>query len=230
MINFDEIANILKIKINDQKYFLSALTHRSYLNENKAEKIEHNERLEFLGDAVLELVVTEYLYNNYSEPEGVLTNWRSALVNGKMLSEIAENLDLSQHLRTSRGESLVNSKSRQYLLANTFEAIIGAIYLDSGYETAKKFITDNLIIKLNQIIKGGLYLDAKSKLQEYTQEKHSITPKYQIITEEGPDHNKIFTSAVYLKDKEIGRGEGSSKQLSEISAAKNALEKIQEEA
>lgn len=225
-MTLNELAQKIDITINNEGIYQCAFTHRSYLNENRGEKIEHNERLEFLGDAVLELVVTEHLYHSYSDPEGVLTAWRSALVNGKMLSSVAAELELDQLLRLSRGESMANTKSRQYILANTFEALIGAIYLDSGYVPAQKFIQKYLIVHLTQILADGTHIDAKSKLQEETQEKRSITPSYRVLSEEGPDHNKVFTSGVYLDSELIGQGTGASKQLSEQAAAADALTKL----
>lgn len=226
MINKQSLEKVLGFSILNEELFDVAFTHRSFLNENRTVALEHNERMEFLGDAVLELVVTEYLYKNYQESEGILTNWRSALVNGKMLSSIATELDFEPLLKMSKGEAKSIEKSRRYILANAFEAFIGAIYLDSGYENVKKFIGDNLITKLDQIIKEELYIDSKSKLQEIMQEKHSITPVYQLVSESGPDHNKEFICAVYVGQKKLAEGIGSSKQRAEQNAALNALELI----
>ncbi len=226
MINKQSLEKVLGFSILNEELFDVAFTHRSFLNENRTVALEHNERMEFLGDAVLELVVTEYLYKNYQESEGILTNWRSALVNGKMLSSIATELDFEPLLKMSKGEAKSIEKSRRYILANAFEAFIGAIYLDSGYENVKKFIEDNLITKLDQIIKEELYIDSKSKLQEIMQEKHSITPVYQLVSESGPDHNKEFICAVYVGQKKLAEGIGSSKQRAEQNAALNALELI----
>lgn len=209
----------------DNKDFLKlAFTHRSYLNENKRIK-EHNERLEFLGDAVLELAVTEHLYKNYKNPEGELTNWRSALVKTETISETAKELGYEEHLKLSKGESKSTGRARQLILANTFEAVIGAIYLDQGFEKARKFIEEKLIVKLPKILETKAYIDAKSNFQELAQEKEGITPVYKVLSEEGPDHEKIFTMGVYLGEKQIGKGTGPSKQSAEQAAAGDALAK-----
>lgn len=203
----------------------TALVHRSFLNESSNFK-EHNERLEFLGDAVLELVVTEYLYNNFSEPEGVLTNWRSALVRGKSLTKTASKINLNSYILTSRGEKKSSPKAQEQMAANAFEALIGALYLDGGYDAAKDFIHNNVIINLEKIIKEKLYIDSKSRLQEIAQETFKITPTYKIVHEEGPDHNKTFECAVYIGEKEMARGTGQSKSIAEQEAAKLALEEL----
>lgn len=209
----------------DNKDFLKlAFTHRSYLNENKRIK-EHNERLEFLGDAVLELAVTEHLYKNYKNPEGELTNWRSALVKTETISETAKELGYEEHLKLSKGESKSTGRARQLILANTFEAVVGAIYLDQGFEVARKFIEEKLIVKLPKILETKAYIDAKSSFQELAQEKEGITPVYKVLSEEGPDHEKIFTMGVYLEEKQIGKGTGPSKQSAEQAAAGDALGK-----
>lgn len=200
-----------------------AFIHRSYLNENRMVK-EHNERLEFLGDAVLELVVTEYLYRNYKEPEGVLTNWRSALVKTETISQVARELGLEEHLKLSRGEAKSVGRARQLILANCFEALVGAIYLDRGLDRVRGFIEKNLIIKLPNIIETKAYIDAKSRFQEIAQEREGITPSYKLLSEEGPDHEKLFTMGVYLNSRLMGQGSGPSKQLAEQEAAKNALQ------
>jgi ribonuclease-3 len=197
--------------------------HRSYINEHKDFKLDHNERLEFLGDAVLELVVTEYLYLKYSDPEGVLTNWRSALVKGDSLSNLASKLNMQDYLLLSKGESKSEGKGRKIILANSFEALLGAIYLDKGYDIVKKFICKKLVINLPEIIENQLYIDSKSKLQEVIQEKISITPKYNLLKEYGPDHSKKFVMGVYIDDKLIGQGEGNSKQDAEQKAALDAI-------
>jgi len=216
-----------KIKINFSNIELlkQAFVHRSYLNENPSFKLDHNERLEFLGDAVLELVVTEYLYNNLPNPEGELTNLRSALVKGKMLSDIADRLKLNDYLYLSKGESKSGGKARQIILANAFEALIGAIYLDQGYDKTKVFIEKNVIYHLSEIIDQKLYLDPKSHLQELSQAELSVTPSYKVISEEGPDHNKTFIMGCYINDKKIGEGGGASKQTAEAAAAHAVLEK-----
>lgn len=203
--------------------------HRSYLNENSGFDLDNNERLEFLGDAVLELVVTEYLYIKYKNPEGELTNWRSALVKGTMLAEIANKIGINDLMYLSRGESKSIGKARQLILANAFEALIGAIYLDGGYKPAKKFIENNLIIYLKEILENRLYKDSKSLFQELSQEKDGITPQYKVISEIGPDHAKKFTVGVYLGEAMEGNGMGSSKQEAEQMAAQDALKKYEDD-
>lgn len=201
------------------------MVHRSYLNEHPDFPLGHNERLEFLGDAVLELIVTEYLYRKYDNPEGDLTNWRASLVNSKMLSEIAQQLDINGHLYLSRGEEKdANSKARQYILANAFEALIGAIYLDQGWDTAKQFITDNLLTRLEAILEHKQYVDPKSKFQEASQERHGITPSYKVLEESGPDHAKRFAVGLYIGSEHVATGEGMSKQEAQVDAAQKALE------
>lgn len=222
-ITSSDIEHITGHKPNNMELYISAFTHRSYLNENRNFALPHNERLEFLGDAVLELISTEYLYKNYDHPEGELTNFRSALVNYKMLSEIAARLNFEKFLLMSRGEAKDTGRARQVILANAIEAFIGAVYLDLGYEAATQFIVKEVLVELPMIISGGTYMDPKSKLQELVQEKHGITPTYGVVSESGPDHDKIFIVAAYMKDKEIGRGQGPSKQEGEVSAAENAL-------
>lgn len=187
----------------------------------------HNERLEFLGDAVLELCATEYLYRNYSHPEGELTNFRSALVNYKMLSDIAKRLGFERFLLMSRGEAKDTGRARQVILANCIEAVIGAMYLDGGYQTCTNFIGREILFELNNIIEGGTYMDPKSRLQEIVQEKSGITPHYGVISETGPDHNKTFVVAAFVGTEEVGRGIGPSKQEAEIAAAENALKNNQ---
>jgi ribonuclease III len=203
-----------------------ALVHRSYLNEHSDFYLNHNERLEFLGDAVLELIVTEFLYNKYpKEQEGELTNWRASLVNAKMLAVIAEELSIEENLLLSRGEAKdKNSKARQFILADAVEAVIGAIFLDQGLEKAAKFITEKIISKLDYILKNELYFDPKSKFQEMAQEKFGITPHYRVLKEEGPDHAKIFDIGLYIAEELVAMGHGSSKQEAEVEAAKNGLE------
>lgn len=225
MNNFEVLEKKLGIKFKNKKLLEQAFTHRSYLNENPGLKLEHNERLEFLGDAVIELVVTEDLFKEYPEKaEGDLTNWRAALVNAKMLSGIAEELGFNEFLLLSRGESKELGKARAYILANTFEAFLGAVYLDSGYKACDEFIKKHLLNRLPDIIQEGSYKDAKSKFQEEAQEKVSVTPSYNVIKESGPDHNKKFIVGVYLKEELVAKGEGSSKREAEEAAAKLALE------
>lgn len=225
MKDFDKLEDKLGIKFKNKDFLIQAFVHRSYINEKPDFHLEHNERLEFLGDAVLELVVTEYLYKEYPlQPEGALTNWRAALVNAKMLSEVARELGFNEFLLLSKGESKETGKARYYILANTFEAFIGSVYLDQDYKSVKIFIEKNLIKKLPEIIEKGLYKDAKSLFQEESQERAGITPTYKVLDESGPDHEKQFVIGIFLGDELIARGEGSSKQEAEEEAAKKALE------
>lgn len=219
-----DFAKKIKIKFNDIKFLQEALTHRSYLNENRGYKLDHNERLEFLGDAVLELAVTNYLYKNYPNPEGDLTSWRAALVNGEMLAKVASSLGVEKYLLMSKGEAKDTGRARQYLLANAMEAIIGAIYLDQGYAPAEKFILKNIVINLEKVLKEKSYMDSKSYFQEMAQEHVKITPAYKVMKEWGPDHDKHFIVGVYLDEKLIAEGEGVSKQDAQREAAKNGLE------
>ena len=224
MENFPKLEKKLNIKFKNKDLLVQAFCHRSYLNENPDFKLENNERLEFLGDAVLELIVTEYLFEKYpKKSEGVLTNWRAALVNAKMLSDVAREMDFSDFLLLSRGETKELGKARQYILANTFEALIGSIYLDLGYKTCRELIKKYLISRLPEIIKKGLFRDAKSCFQEEAQERVSITPTYKVLKEWGPDHARHFIIGVFLNSELAGQGEGSSKQEAEDEAAKNAL-------
>jgi ribonuclease-3 len=217
------LEEILGLKINNTDIYLSAFTHRSYLNENRSFALPHNERLEFLGDAVLELAATEYLYKNYAHPEGELTNFRSALVNYKMLSSIASRLGFEKFLLMSRGEAKDMGRARQVILANCIEAVLGAMYLDGGYQETTNFIAREILVELDNVISGGSYVDPKSKLQEMVQEKKGITPTYAVISETGPDHNKLFVVGAFVGKDEVGKGEGPSKQEAELSAAENAL-------
>ncbi len=223
---FEKLEGELNLSFNDKNLLIQAFCHRSYLNEHPDFDLGQNERLEFLGDAVLELVVTEHLFHNYPEkPEGDLTNWRAALVNTKMIASVAKRLGLGKYLLLSNGEKRERGKAKQYMLADTFEALIGAIYLDGGYRDAQKFIKDNLLIELPKIISLELFKDPKSELQEIAQEKVGITPTYEIIEESGPDHDKKFKMGVFLEEKKIGEGEGGSKKEAEEAAAKEALKK-----
>jgi len=219
-----KIEKNLGLKFKNKDLFKQAFVHRSYLNEHPDFELDQNERLEFLGDAVLELVVTENLYLNYSNPEGELTNWRAALVNAKILSGIAKNLGMEEYLFLSHGEQKDTGKARQYILANTIEAVIGSIYLDGGWDKAKTFIDKFILIHLPEILDKKLYMDPKSHFQEMAQEKVGVTPTYQVLGESGPDHSKTFEIGVYLKDVLVGKGTGSSKQEAQESAAQNALE------
>lgn len=211
------------IKFKNKNLLQQAFVHRSYLNEHPDFPLSHNERLEFLGDAVLELAVTEYLYKNYPNPEGELTAFRSALVKGKRLSFIARKLGIEELLLLSRGEQKSTGKARDLILANAFEALIGAIYLDKGYPIVKKFLEKNLIIYLPEILEKKLYLDAKSYFQELAQEKTGITPVYKVLSESGPDHAKVFEVGVYLNEQLVGKGKGYSKQEAQQNAAEEAL-------
>lgn len=226
----DLAKDTLGIVFKDPGLFITALTHRSYLNEHRSTVKEHNERLEFLGDAVLELVVTEYLYLNYSEPEGILTNWRSALVRTESISAAANNLGFEPYLRLSRGEKRGTDRARAQILANCFEAVVGAVYLDQGYEAAKKLITDNILSTFEKILETGSWMDPKSRLQELAQSSLGYTPSYKVMDEVGPDHDKVFTVGVYVDTKLYGKGSGPSKQSAQQAAAEKALVKLQKTA
>lgn len=227
-IDLTKLQKRLGVKFKDDSLLKQALVHRSYLNEHPDFKMGHNERLEFLGDAVLEIVVTEYLYLSFVDtPEGDLTNWRASLVNAKMLYEVASELGIENCLYLSKGESRdKNKKSRQFILANAVEAIIGAMYLDQGIGVAKKFILKNVISKLDDILRNQTYLDPKSTFQEKAQEHKGITPHYEILDEQGPDHAKIFTVGLYLGEEMVASGKGSSKQEAQVDAAANGLKKM----
>lgn len=210
----------------DRGLLEQVFTHRSYVNEHKSLELSHNERLEFLGDAVLELVSTEFLYRTYPNPEGELTTWRSALVKGEMLSEVARELGFSDLLRLSRGEARSGGREKGYLLANAFEAFLGALYLEAGYERCQSFLTDVLLNRLPAILENALFIDPKSRLQEILQDSHGATPTYEIVSEEGPDHAKIFTAALKVQGTTLGLGTGSSKQAAQVDAARAVLEEI----
>jgi len=223
--NLSALEKKIKIEFNDKDLLKQALVHRSYLNENPGFNLKDNERLEFLGDAVLEMVVTEYLYENYPNPEGELTNWRASLVNSKMLAKVANELKLNNDLFLSKGESKDTGRARQYISANALEALIGAIYLDQGYKESYKFIKREIIKELPKIIKNKLYHDPKSLFQEKAQDKTGITPSYEVIKEWGPDHAKNFIVGVYLEKELIAEGQGISKQEAQEKAAANGLKK-----
>lgn len=224
MSTIKDFQTKLGVTFSDISLLEQALTHRSYLNENREESNGHNERLEFLGDAVLELATTDRLYRKYpSAPEGELTAYRAALVNTLSLASISEELGLNDYIRLSKGESRDVGRARQFILANAVEAIIGALYLDKGYSVAEKFVATYFYPKLDEIIEKRLWQDAKSLFQEKAQEKVSITPEYNVVSEEGPDHDKTFTIAAFLGDLEIARGTGLSKQEAEQSAARAGL-------
>lgn len=210
---------------SDLELLITAFTHRSYLNEHKDSAKGHNERLEFLGDAVLELVVTEHLYNNFEEPEGILTNWRSALVRTESISAAADREGFEPLLRLSRGEKRGSERARQQILANCYEAVVGALYIDKGYEAVKEYISRTLLPTLKEILQSGTWLDPKSKLQELMQSRDGFTPIYKVMQEAGPDHDKMFIVGVYVNDKLMGKGEGPSKQTAQVTAAAEALRK-----
>ena len=212
-------------EFKDLQVLITAFTNRSYLNEHKKSASEHNERLEFLGDAVLELVVTDYLFRNYTEPEGILTNWRSSLVRTESIGAAATRLGFEPLLRLSRGEKHGTERARAQILANSFEAVVGALYLERGYEAARVFITDNILSTFDEILKTGSWMDPKSHLQEVTQGQVGATPSYRVLSEEGPDHEKEFIVGVYVEDKLVGKGSGPSKQAAQVAAATDALKK-----
>lgn len=222
--NFALLQDKIGIRFKNPEYLVQAFVHRSYLNEHHDFILGQNERLEFLGDAVVELVVTEYLFNEYGNPEGELTNWRAALVNAKMLASVAYEIGVEPYLFLSHGEAKdAGTKARDYIMANVFESFVGAIYLDQGYEIAKQFISRWVITKLPYILENGLYMDSKSRFQESAQEVVGVTPIYRVLEEEGPDHAKLFKVGVYLEKELIATGEGSSKQEAQTEAAEAAL-------
>ncbi|MFA6338803.1 MAG: ribonuclease III [Candidatus Paceibacterota bacterium] len=223
-MDFSKFEKQVGVKFKDINLLKQAFTHRSYINENRKMGLEHNERLEFLGDAVLELVVTEYLYGKYpKKPEGDLTSYRSALVNSNTLAGIAKVIGVNDFLLLSRGEAKDTGRGRQYILANTVEAIIGATFIDQGYEKAKGFIAKYFLPLIEDIVAQGSWIDAKSKFQEKAQENEGITPNYKTIKEVGPDHDRHFTVGLFLGDKQIATGDGRSKQDAEQKAAENGL-------
>ncbi len=222
--NVHALAARFGITFTDPLRLLAAITHRSYLNEHREATWEHNERLEFLGDAVLELVVTDYLYRQYPDkPEGELTAVRAALVNTNSLAATSEAMGMNQYLLMSKGEAKDEGRARQYILANVFEACIGAIYLDQGYETARSFIADRLFAQTGEIVEKRLWQDPKSRFQELAQEHASITPTYETLAQEGPDHDRVFTVGVFLRHEKIAEGTGRSKQEAEQQAAHAAI-------
>ena len=225
MINFSEFENKTGIVFSDKSLLSQSFTHRSYINENGGVKNGHNERLESLGDAVLELITTDYLYKAYpGNNEGELTAYRSALVNAIIISEVASQIGMNEYLLLSKGEAKDTGKARSYILANTYEAYLGAVYLDQGYDVAKKFVEDTLIPRLDEIVSKKLWRDPKSLVQEKAQEIYKTTPLYKVISENGPDHDKHFTIAIFFGDEEIARGKGKSKQEAEQAAASSAIE------
>lgn len=215
--------DVLGVTFKDTELLVTAFTHRSYVNEHRKTVQVHNERLEFLGDAVLELVATGFLYNNFSEPEGILTNWRSSLVRTESISAAAGRYNFEPLLRLSRGERRGTERARAQILANCYEAVVGALYLDQGYEAAEKFITESLLSTFEEILKSGSWVDPKSNLQEVAQSREGHTPVYKVLSEEGPDHDKVFTVGVFVGSKLRGQGVGPSKQAGQQKAAEVAL-------
>lgn len=219
---FEKMTNII---FNDKKLLEQAFIHRSYINENTGSRLSHNERLEFLGDAVLELIVTDYLYNKYPDrDEGELTAYRSALVNAVIIGEVAQTLGMNDFLLLSKGEAKDAGRARSYILANTYEAYVGAVYIDQGYNVARDFIAKTLFGKIDTIVAKKLWRDAKSLVQEKSQEYLNVTPVYKVISEAGPDHDKHFTVGVFFGDEQVATGKGKSKQEAEQAAARSALE------
>jgi ribonuclease-3 len=226
MPDFSSFTKKIGISFNNLDLLVEAFTHRSYLNEHREYAGSHNERLEFLGDAVLELATTDFLFKKYpTKPEGELTSYRAALVNTVSLAETAQKLGINEYLLLSKGESKDTGRARDVILADAFEAIIGAVYLDQGYAAAEAFIAQNLFDKIDGVIAKGSYQDAKSRFQELAQEKKGTTPRYETLSEEGPDHAKLFTVGVFIGTEEIARGEGQSKQEAEQAAARAGLDK-----
>lgn len=218
-----EFEKQIGVAFQDKNLLREAFTHRSYLNENPSAG-SHNERLEFLGDAVLELVVTRYLYEKFPDkPEGELTSYRAALVNANMLSDIAQDIGMNNYMLLSRGEAKDTGRARQYILANAFEAFVGALYLDQGYDAAAAFIAKYVLVRTDEVVSRKLFRDAKSAFQEYAQDMVGITPAYEVLKEWGPDHNKHFVVGVYLRDELVAEGEGPSKQEAQQNAAEAAL-------
>ena len=214
------------LKFKNKNLLRQVFVHRSYLNENIGFDLDHNERLEFLGDAILEFLITEYLYKNYPNPEGELTSWRSALVKGKTLSDLAQSLSMNEYLLLSRGEAHSSGKARELILANAYEALIGALYLDQGLEVTRNFVEKQFIILLPNILSKGLHRDPKSLLQEIFQAQEKITPVYKVMKESGPDHAKKFTIGVFAENRLLAEGEGLSKQAAQRDSAQKALKKL----
>lgn len=224
MSEYQDLEQSLGVTFHNTDTLRQALVHRSYLNEHPDFPLGHNERLEFLGDAVLELVVTEHLFEHYDNPEGELTNWRAALVNADMLASICEEMDVEKYLYMSRGEAKdAASKARRYILANAFESIIGAIYIDQGWDAAAKFIERRVLSKLSGVLEHRLYVDPKSHFQELAQERYGVTPSYKVLSEEGPDHAKTFQVGVYISKELVATGVGTSKHEAQVAAAAAAI-------
>ncbi len=227
MKDLAKLEKIIDFKFKNKDLLKQSMVHRSYLNEHPDFQLQHNERMEFLGDAVLEIIVTEHLFHNFPDtPEGDLTNWRASLVNSKMLADVAGAVNLKEFIFLSKGEARdKNSKARQYILANAVEALIGAIYLDQGIKGADKFVRTNILSKLEHILSNKLYLDPKSRFQEKSQEELGVTPHYKVLKESGPDHDKIFEVGLYAGNELITKGKGSSKQEAQVAAAAKGVKK-----
>jgi ribonuclease III len=224
MPDFSKFETRIGHHFKEKRLLETAFTHRSYLNENREAGREHNERLEFLGDAVLELVVTEFLFAKYPDkPEGDLTAYRAALVNTQSIGDAATKLGMNDFLLLSRGESRDTGRARQIILANAFEALIGALYLDQGYVAAKDFIAKQLFHKTDDVVARRLWQDAKSRFQELSQEKLGVTPAYQLVNQSGPDHDRMFVVGAFIGNEKVATGEGRSKQEAEQAAAEKAL-------
>jgi ribonuclease-3 len=228
VLDKEKLEKVLKTKVKDEGIYVTAFTHRSYLNEHPGYKNPSNERLEFLGDAVLQLLSSEYLFNSYPEsPEGDLTNFRAAIVCTSSIGAEAKRLGYGEFLLLSNGEEATGGRDREYILANTFEAVLGAMYLENGLEHCREFVTRELLYKIKDIVKNKTYKDAKSKFQEKAQEKFGVTPVYKVIESWGLDHEKTFKVGVLLDDKQYGEGQGKSKQKAEQKAAKTAIDKLE---
>lgn len=223
-VDYAALETVIGFPFTEQEHLLSAITHRSYLNENRDATHSHNERLEFLGDAVLELVITDFLYHKYPEkPEGELTAVRAALVNTVSLADASTKLGINDYLLMSKGEAKDTGRARQYILANAFEALIGALYVDQGYDIAKQFIANHLFAKTEEIVEKRLWQDPKSRFQELSQEQANVTPTYKTLGQEGPDHDRVFTVGVFLHSELVADGKGRSKQEAEQAAAENGI-------
>lgn len=226
MKDFTPFESMIGVSFANKALLEQAFTHRSYINENPRTNLEHNERLEFLGDAVIELIVTDALYRQYpNNAEGDLTAYRSALVNAIIMGEVATELGMNDFLLLSKGESKDTGRARQTILANTYESFVGALYLDQGYDACKKFVENTLLPRLPDIIAKKAWRDAKSRIQEEAQDRLSVTPSYEVISESGPDHDKYFTVGIFFGEKKIAEGKGRSKQEAQQNAAQSALEK-----
>mgnify|MGYP002412672324 CR=1 FL=1 len=228
METYNEITKKIGIEFKNKKLLKTAFTHRSYLNENRGQGLENNERLEFLGDAVLELIISSFLFTNYpNKTEGDLTSIRAAIVRTESLADESRRLDIGKYLKMSKGEEDSGGKEKEYLLANLYESVLGAIYLESGYKTCEDFVSKTLLQKVEKIISEKLFIDPKTKVQELMQSKFKVTPTYEIIKEDGPDHDKVFTVGLFMDNKKLSEGYGHSKQKAEEDAAKNAIDKIE---